>query len=61
MQPPIKGKVVLGYDPGFRTGCKIAVLDDTGKLLDTSTIYATKPQNDVDGSIKILKETCIQV
>lgn len=56
MQSPIKGKVVLGYDPGFRTGCKIAVLDDTGKLLDTATVYATAPQNDVEGSIKILKE-----
>lgn len=56
MQPPIKGKIVLGYDPGFRTGCKIAVLDDTGKLLDTATVYATAPQNDVEGSIKILKE-----
>lgn len=56
IQSPIKGKVVLGYDPGFRTGCKIAVLDDTGKLLDTATIYATAPQNDVEGSIKILKE-----
>lgn len=56
MQAPIKGKVVLGYDPGFRTGCKIAVLDDTGKLLDTATVYATAPQNDVEGSIKTLKE-----
>lgn len=56
MQSPIKGKVVLGYDPGFRTGCKIAVLDDTGKLLSTSTIYATAPQNDIEGSIKTLKE-----
>ncbi|KHD37147.1 hypothetical protein NL50_07425 [Clostridium acetobutylicum] len=56
MQPPIKGKAVLGYDPGFRTGCKIAVLDDTGKLLDTATVYATAPQNDVEGSIKTLKE-----
>ncbi|MCR1935145.1 Tex family protein [Clostridium tepidum] len=56
MQAPIKGKVVLGYDPGFRTGCKIAVLDETGKLLDTATVYATAPQNDVEGSIKILKE-----
>ncbi|WMJ82457.1 Tex family protein [Clostridium sp. MB40-C1] len=56
MQSPIKGKVVLGYDPGFRTGCKIAVLDDTGKLLDTATVYATAPQNDVEGSIKRLKE-----
>ncbi len=52
MQPPIKGKNVLGYDPGFRNGCKIAVLDDTGKLLDTAIIYPTAPQNDVDGSIK---------
>lgn len=56
MQSPIKGKAVLGYDPGFRTGCKIAVLDDTGKLLDTATIYATAPQNDVEGSIKVLKK-----
>lgn len=56
MQPPIKGKTVLGYDPGFRTGCKIAVLDETGKFLDKSTVYATAPQNDVEGSIKVLKE-----
>ncbi|APH16479.1 S1 RNA binding domain protein [Clostridium sporogenes] len=56
MQAPIKDKVILGYDPGFRTGCKIAVLDETGKLLDTATVYATVPQNDVEGSIKILKE-----
>lgn len=56
MSPPIKGKVVLGYDPGFRTGCKIAVLDDTGKLLDTATVYATAPQNDIEGSVKKLKE-----
>lgn len=56
MSPPIKGKVVLGYDPGFRTGCKIAVLDDTGKLLDTATVYATVPQNDIEGSVKKLKE-----
>lgn len=56
MQPPIKGNVVLGYDPGFRTGCKIAVLDETGKLLDIATVYATAPQNDVKGSIKKLKE-----
>ncbi|KAJ53236.1 uncharacterized protein BD780_004078 [Clostridium tetanomorphum] len=56
MQAPIKGKVVLGYDPGFRTGCKIAVLDDTGKLLDISTVYATAPQNDIEGSVKKLKE-----
>lgn len=56
MQAPIKGKVVLGYDPGFRTGCKIAVLDDTGKFVDTATIYPTEPRRDVEGSIKALKE-----
>ncbi|OFI05036.1 30S ribosomal protein S1 [Clostridium acetireducens DSM 10703] len=56
MQSPIKGKNVLGYDPGFRTGCKIAVLDDTGKLLDTATIYATEPKKDVEGAINTLKE-----
>ncbi|WP_446898331.1 Tex family protein [Clostridium sp. LBM24168] len=55
MQPPIKGKNVMGYDPGFRNGCKVAVLDDTGKLLDTAIVYATAPQNDVEGSIKTLK------
>lgn len=56
MQPPISGKVVLGFDPGFRTGCKIAVVDETGKLLDTATVYSTAPQNDIEGSTKILKE-----
>ncbi|MCX7883454.1 MAG: RNA-binding transcriptional accessory protein, partial [Caloramator sp.] len=56
MQSPIKGKVVLGFDPGFRTGCKIAVVDETGKLLDTATVYSTAPQNDIEGSTKILKE-----
>lgn len=56
LQAPIKGKVVLGYDPGFRTGCKIAVLDDTGKLLDTTTVYAALPHDDVEKSIKLLKE-----
>ncbi|MDP4178150.1 MAG: Tex family protein [Bacillota bacterium] len=56
MQSPIKGKAVLGFDPGFRTGCKIAVLDETGKFLDKATVYSTAPQNDVEGSIKTLKE-----
>lgn len=56
MQPPIKGKTILGYDPGFRTGCKIAVLDETGKFLEPATIYATAPQNDVEGSLKVLKK-----
>ena len=47
MQPPIAGKVVLGWDPAFRTGCKLAVVDETGKVLDTKVIYPTAPQNKV--------------
>lgn len=47
MQPPIIGKVVLGWDPAFRTGCKLAVVDETGKVLDTKVIYPTAPQNKV--------------
>ncbi len=43
MQPPIAGKVVLGWDPAFRTGCKLAVVDETGKVLDTTVIYPTAP------------------
>ena len=45
---PIKGKTVMGFDPAYRTGCKIAVIDDTGKVLDTETVYPTAPQNDVE-------------
>lgn len=56
MQAPIKGKVVMGFDPGFRTGCKVSVLDDTGKYLEKATIYPTAPQNDVKGAISILKK-----
>lgn len=56
MQPPIKGKVVMGYDPGFRTGCKVAVLDSTGKFLEKATVYPTLPKSDVDGTKKVLKE-----
>ena len=48
MQPPISGKVVLGWDPAFRTGCKLAVVDQTGKVLDTKVIYPTAPQNKVE-------------
>ena len=48
MQPPIAGKTVLGWDPAFRTGCKLAVVDSTGKVLDTKVIYPTAPQNKVD-------------
>ena len=47
LQPPIKGKVVLGWDPAFRTGCKLAVVDETGKVLDTKVIFPTAPQNKV--------------
>lgn len=54
LQPPIKGMNVIGFDPAYRTGCKIAVIDSTGKLLDTTTIYPTEPQNDVDGARKKL-------
>ena len=51
---PIKGKTVMGFDPAYRTGCKIAVIDETGKVLDTATVYPTAPQNDVEGAKKIL-------
>ena len=56
MQPPIAGRVVLGWDPAFRTGCKLAVVDGTGKVLDTVVIYPTAPQNRVAESKRILKE-----
>lgn len=56
MQPPIAGKVVLGWDPAFRTGCKLAVVDSTGKVLDTTVIYPTAPQNKVEQSKAVLKK-----
>ena len=55
MQPPISGKVVLGWDPAFRTGCKLAVVDATGKVLDTVVIYPTEPQKKVDQAKKDFK------
>jgi len=55
MQPPITGKVVLGWDPAFRTGCKLAVVDETGKVLDTMVIYPTAPQNKVAEAKEVLK------
>ena len=55
MQPPIVGKVVLGWDPAFRTGCKLAVVDETGKVLDTTVIYPTAPTT--EAKIKAAKET----
>ncbi len=55
MQPPIVGQVVLGWDPAFRTGCKLAVVDATGKVLDTTVIFPTEPQNKVEESKAIVK------
>ena len=52
MQPPIVGKVVLGWDPAFRTGCKLAVVDATGKVLDTTVVYPTEPQNKIEATKK---------
>ena len=56
MQPPITGQVVLGWDPAFRTGCKIAVVDPTGKVLDTTVIYPTAPQNKVEEAKAVMKK-----
>ena len=56
LQPPLKGLTVMGFDPAYRTGCKIAVIDETGKLLATTTVYPTEPQNDVEGAKKKLLE-----
>ena len=56
MAPPIAGQVVLGWDPAFRTGCKLCVVDPTGKVLDTTVIYPTAPQNKVEESKVILKQ-----
>ena len=55
MQAPIKGKTVLGFDPGYRTGCKLAVVDKTGKVLDTAVIYPTKPQERTEESKRTVK------
>ncbi|MBO5143328.1 MAG: RNA-binding transcriptional accessory protein [Clostridia bacterium] len=56
LQPPLRNLTVMGFDPAYRTGCKIAVIDDTGKLLATTTVYPTEPQNDVAGAKKKLLE-----
>ena len=55
MQPPVSGHVVLGWDPAFRTGCKLAVVDATGKVLDTTVIYPTAPQNKVEEAKRVVK------
>ncbi len=54
LQAPIKNITVLGFDPAYRTGCKLAVIDQNGKLLDTATVYPTEPQNDVEGATKVI-------
>lgn len=56
LQPPVKGKVTLGLDPGYRTGCKVAVVDETGKVLATSVIYPVPPHNKIEESKKIIKD-----
>ena len=56
MQPPVSGQTVLGWDPAFRTGCKLAVVDSTGKVLDTVVIYPTAPQNKVEEAKAVLKK-----
>ena len=55
LQAPLKNMTVMGFDPAYRTGCKIAVIDETGKLLATTTVYPTEPQNDVEGAKRELK------
>ena len=56
LQPPVKGKVTLGLDPGYRTGCKVAVVDETGKVLATSVIYPVPPHNKIEESKRIIKD-----
>lgn len=58
MQPPVKNQVVLGFDPAYRTGCKLAVVDGTGKVLETGVIYPTKPHNKVEEAKKVLRRLC---
>ncbi len=58
MQPPVKGKVTLGFDPAYRTGCKLAVVDGTGKVLETAVIYPTKPHNKVEEGKAALRRLC---
>src|SRR5690625_17691 len=56
LQPPLKGRVVLGIDPAFRTGCKLAVVDATGKMLEIQVMYPTPPRSEVAQSEKIIKQ-----
>lgn len=57
-QPPLPGHTVLGIDPGYRTGCKVAVVDPTGKVLDTATIYPHEPQKHLDEALRVLTQLC---
>lgn len=56
LQPPVRGVTVMGIDPAYRTGCKVAVVDETGKLLDVAVVYPTPPHNDVERSARVLRE-----
>lgn len=56
MQPPVRGRVTIGLDPGYRTGCKVAVVDETGKVLDTAVIYCTPPHSKIEEAKKIIKD-----
>lgn len=56
MQPPVRGRVTIGLDPGYRTGCKVAVVDETGKALDTAVIYCAPPHSKIDEAKKIIKD-----
>ena len=56
MQPPVKNRVCMGFDPAYRTGCKIAVCDETGKVLDTTVVYPTPPQNKKEEAKKVLTD-----
>lgn len=60
LQPPVKGQIVLGLDPGYRTGCKVAVVDDTGKVLDTGIVYCTLPNHDKEKAKRILKDMILK-
>lgn len=60
MQPPVKGQTVMGFDPGYRTGCKIAVVNETGKVLDTGVVYCTLPNHDKEKARKIIKDMLLK-
>ena len=60
MQPPVKGNTVMGFDPGYRTGCKVAVVNETGKVLDTGVVYCTLPNHDKDKAKKILTDMMLR-